>query len=287
MDNPAQSPKIAPVIEYGRRTPGKLSLWAIASPFVAVAAFLLACFMGLYLADSSFVLVCLVTTFCSLASVAFGVYSIKRVRHSRGRLVGSILAALAILFSLTTGLLCPGFANSLQISQHISNINYTNAHLREIVRACQAYADAHKNAFPAHLAVLLAERTVKPDQLLDRNAPIKLQPFPESRLAPGVDWRSLATDVEAHCDFTYVGADLKNPQDSDIIVLYTKPGRIHNHFDPTNDAVDGHGRLVAYSDSHAEFVLDASLPAAFAQSNAARARLGLPPVTLDGPALRP
>lgn len=281
------TPPLPPsVLAYGRPAGRKLSYWALAAPVVAAGAFMLEIFLGAelmgdypslaYLAYVSIVL-------CSLGSIIFSVQAIRRIRRSRGLLLGTTSAVLAICFSVCTGLLCPGFADSLGRSRHIAGTSVTKSQMFKIVQACQAYAEGHDEHFPPHLAVLLTAGSITPGQLLDRNAPVELKPFPTARLVAPADWRAIAADIEAHCDFTYVGADLTSTLDESLIALYTKPGRIHRHMKFPEETWDGQGRLVAYADGHTELVLDADLPAVLARGNAVRVKRGLRPVTLDGP----
>jgi hypothetical protein len=284
------TPPTPPIIEYGHAAPRrKLSLWAFAAPLVAVAAFVLTVWVGAVLIGANHLIMAyIMNPILALAAISFSIYAIVRVRRARGRLVGITAAALAIGFSVCSGLLCPGFAGSLDMSRQLSSTIFTESQMRAIVRACETYAMDHDGHFPPHLAVLLTTGAIKPAQLLDRNAPIPLAPLPAARLAGAPDWRALAAEVEAHCDFTYIGGDLASTSDSDLaesglIALYSKPGRIHKHMDATMERWDGQGRLVAFADGHSELILDRDLAAVFARSNAARARLKLPPVMLDGP----
>jgi len=93
------------------------------------------------------------------------------------------------------------------------------------------------------------------------------------------DWPLYAAAIDEKCDYRYVGNDLVRTRgfrafESRIVILYNK-------------ASYGGGRTVAFADHKQRFVKDADLPAVFADASAARAALGLPPITLDGPAPTP
>jgi hypothetical protein len=107
---------------------------------------------------------------------------------------------------------------------------------------------------------------------------VKLTPFPESQLLGNPDWHTIAAEVDAHSDLTYVGGDLGDIREREVIVLYTKPGSVHKTV--SNEK----GRLIALTDGHPELILDQDLPDIFNRSNAARAKHGLPPLVMDGSA---
>ena len=278
------TPPIDPILENGRPCGRQLSYRALAAPFIAVAALLLAGFVSFIPFVARHELLAYLTIVVSnLASIAFGVHAILRIRRSGGQLVGTFLAGFAICMSTCSGLLCPGTADGLLRSRHLAISAQTSAHMSKIINACQAYAARNGDHYPPHLAVLLTTGAIKPDQLLDGNATTELRPFPASRLVSPADWRTIAADVDAHCDFAYVGADSSNSASFDLIVLYTKAGCIHKHMN-VDEKWDGQGRLVGYADSHVDLVVDADLPAAFAATNEVRATKGLPPLPLDSAA---
>lgn len=257
--------------------------WVSAGPLVAGAILLIQIFLGAYLIKwNLLILAHLLTLFGSLSAIAFSIYVLIRARREGVLSLAIAPFVLSLLITLCSGVLCVGFGGSLDKSRHVANTARTEANMSQIIKACHNYAADNDDHFPPHLAVLLTARAITPDQLLDRNAPTPLTPFPASSLVPTSRWSTIAAEVDAHCDFTYIGADFTTSFDAPTIVLYTKPGRIHKHMN-SEETFDAQGRLVAFIDAHTELVLDADLPAAFAASNAARARLGLPPITLDGP----
>lgn len=133
------------------------------------------------------------------------------------------------------------------------------------------YADEHGGTFPPHLAVLLLRGDIEPKQLVDDDIACYRMP---AGLVPA-DWGKIAVDVDAHSLWNYCGADLKLPLTrlhQRIIVAYTKKIRRRPDI-----------RLIAFADNHVETIENADLAACFAESNAARKKLRLPPFSLDGP----
>lgn len=281
------SPSTPPILDYSNPPPQrrKICKWALFAPVVAVGIFVLTAYLGVVLLGMGHTKLSFgAITIGPLSSIMFSVYALRKIRQSGGLMIGKTIAILAICFSICTGLLCPGFAISLESSKHLAYTTATGARMMNIGKACRVYADDNNDHFPPHLAVLLTTHAITPKELIDLNAPITLTPFPESRLVPPSDWRSIAAEVETHSDFIYVGADLTNSDDTEIIVVYTKLGRIHKHMKFPEESWDGQGRLVGYADGHTELVLDSDLAGVFGKSNAARIKLGLPPIVMDGPA---
>jgi len=83
-------------------------------------------------------------------------------------------------------------------------------HFRKVIAGCQSYVAAHTDAegghFPPHLAALVAGGYLTPEDLID----------PSSWTRPAVvraglvesDWPKIAAEIDAHCDYVYLGADL-------------------------------------------------------------------------------
>ena len=141
--------------------------------------------------------------------------------------------------------------------------------LRAIAKSCILYSADNNDHFPPYLTLLLLEGAVSPKQLCDTN----LNPLPLPNPLPlEAYWPTLAADLERKSAYIYTAADLTNTMDPALIIAYTKPSPL----------IRGR-RIIAFADNHVDFIPDSALPAAFAASNAARAKLGLPPFTLDGP----
>jgi hypothetical protein len=143
------------------------------------------------------------------------------------------------------------------------------SNLNAITKACFVYASDNNDHFPPHLVILVLDGSVSPNYLSTRDvAPLSLPSPPP----PPSAWPTLAAVLDQHSAFIYTGADLTATMDAAVIIAYSKKSPLIPNC-----------RLLAFADAHTEFVPDADLPKAFAASNAARATLHLPPVTLDGP----
>lgn len=149
-----------------------------------------------------------------------------------------------------------------------------------MAKSSHIYALNHNGRYPPHLAAILLDGNFFARQLTDDDTvttPAAI-PYPPPLTD---DWHKYAADVDAHTIFVYTAADLADPAlaaggtsslDARIIMAYTK----------TLPQVPHH-RVVAFVDGTPRLIPDSALLAAFAASNAARAKLGLPPFTLDGP----
>lgn len=148
-----------------------------------------------------------------------------------------------------------------------------SAHLSGISKAALGFASEHNDRYPQHVAALLIDGSISTRMLILRS---HSTPYTPPATLPALeDWATIARDVDAHCDIVYIGGDLTltpSGPDPAIIVAYTK--RL---------PVFPRGRILAYQDGNRGYVENAHIPAKFAASNAARAKLGLPPVVLDGP----
>jgi prepilin-type processing-associated H-X9-DG protein len=181
-----------------------------------------------------------------------------------GIVTGSIGSALCVIFiPLYIAILLP----SLGRARELANRSYDAASLRQLGVAFTTYATDNAGAFPPSIAAA-AQYGADPKNFISKDGTTT----PPAFTTPVPDWHPLAADIEAHTDFIYTGADLHTPTDPAIILLYTK------------DVYMGHeGRNLLFTDGHVEYVRSINLPTLFGESNTARERLHLPPITLDGP----
>ena len=257
-------------------------MWLIAGPLAACAFVALQVFVGAFLISHDLlVLAHLFTLAGSLSAIVFSNYARVRAKCAGFQSPSIAPFVLSLMITLCSGVMCVGFGGSLNVSRQLANMNRAQANMTQIANACLKYAEDNDAHFPPHLAVLLCSHAIKPPDLLDPET--STPPFPTTDLVPPSDWRKITADVDAHCDFTYVGSDLTTDSDYAAIVLYNKPTAVHQHYNGIAENFDGPGRLLLFADRHSEFVRDADLPATFAASNAARAKLALPPLTLDVP----
>lgn len=96
--------------------------------------------------------------------------------------------------------------------------------------------------------------------------------------AKASDWPAYADAIDEASDYRYVGSDLedmrKNPSlAGQIVVLYDKHSRCG-------------GRMVGFADRSVRFVKNSDLGEVFVKASEARGKLGLPAITMDGPAPR-
>ena len=148
---------------------------------------------------------------------------------------------------------------------------YNAANARGICQASCVWAADHRDILPDHLGQLLAANYISRKQLLCKpftTAPVSLTP--ELLEKSKSDFAAFAQEVDAHCDFVYLGAGLTNQVASDLVLLYQKP---------TPDTADG--LIVGFQDGHSEFVTTAALPAIFKATNKMLAKAGKTPVDTD------
>jgi hypothetical protein len=194
----------------------------------------------------------------SLATIVLG----TRLRRPAIRPRGGWLAAIAVClvpFSClaTVPLLGPPL-ETLEFRVRHAN----QAHFSKLAKACESYGRAH-GSFPPHLAVLIAEGSILPEDLIDpfsRTAPAVLP----SPLAPA-DWPKIAPLIDAHSDYVYTGAGLPADTKPEVIVLYDKP------------VSERGGRLVQRV-IFQDFVEDADVAKVFADDAARRAAIHLPAI---------
>jgi len=184
---------------------------------------------------------------------------------SAGNLV--LWVVMIVLFVMAPGfmaLMLPPVARAREMANRTADMS----NIRQITLAAEMYS-TENGGFPPHLAAL-APMLPNPRILTSRvSGTAPLAAFPT-----GTPWSDFASDLDEHCDFVYVGADLGTAAKLDstrTILLYEK------------DVYHGQGRNVGFVDGHVQWITTADLAAAFDASNRQRATIGLPPVTLDGP----
>ncbi len=150
--------------------------------------------------------------------------------------------------------------------------------LKIVAGACVTYARSHLGRYPPNLAALLETGLIKPAYLSD---PTNVR---EPLVLPS-DWRTikpaiLIHAINANSDFRYVGQDLRLPAGavaggkmppafSRIIILYS------------NEQQASSAGELAFADGHIKYVQIGGMPQTLYASNAARKKLGLPPMTFS------
>jgi hypothetical protein len=174
------------------------------------------------------------------------------------------LLALGTLFVL---ILIPSFRPARELDGGPSHRIAMN--LNGITKACLVYASDNNDHFPPHPVILILDGSVSPSHFSTPGAKTLSLPNPPP---PPSAWPTLAADLDQHSIFIYTAADLTGTVDPEVILAYTKKSPLLPNY-----------RLVAFGDAHIENIPESQLPQLFAASNTARAKLGLPPFTLDGP----
>ncbi len=173
---------------------------------------------------------------------------------------GEQIAAAIVLISLILpiGMLYP---YRMDTRSYLSTQIVYNA--EAVAESAIAYARDHNHQFPPHPALLVLDKKINLKLRISSDAEYQ----PPDPTPPESAWATIAADLTLPAPGTL---------DPAIILAYSKS---HPH-------VPNH-RILAFADSTAQLIPDADLPNYFAASNAARAKLSLPPFTLDGPAPTP
>ncbi len=165
------------------------------------------------------------------------------------------------------------------LSHHVHPYQHVSIQLESLNHYLHKYTLEHDKAYPPHLAALILEDPAAV-RALEISAGEATQPYKLPAIPPS-NGQQLASDIDQKCIFVYTASDLVEPVpmeedrsllDSNIIFAYTKELKsIPNH------------RILLFPNRYPTLIPDADLPKYFAASNAARAKLNLPPFTLDGP----
>lgn len=214
--------------------------------------------------------------FVAFAALIAGYRAITPFRtHAPRQLVGVILVAIISIATPFLAVISSPRARELDGGPS----HRFGRNLNGIAKSCVLYAFDNSGHFPPDPTILVLDGSLSPKQFSTYDIPPLTLPNP---LPPASAWPTLAGTLDQHSAFIYTAADLVdtamasgNPTlslDPTIIIAYTKKTRLISN-----------GRMVAFADNHVDFIRDAELPAVFAASNATRAKLGLSPITLDGP----
>jgi hypothetical protein len=211
--------------------------------------------------------------FFLLTSIIIAIICLWLHKHStRQRVLVTSLSIATVLLSIFLYLFMFGGKYRRPYAQHFGTAN-------RLVEFSHTYAQNHNGRYPPHLAALVLDKPYLADRLIDNDTLTTPAAIPNPP-PPSVDWSKYAAEVDAHSIFVYSAADLADPTlaaggtsslDPCIIVMYTKKLPSVPRY-----------RLVTFVTGTHDLIPDSALPAAFAASNAARAKLGLPPFVLDG-----
>lgn len=214
--------------------------------------------------------------------VSSGIVFVLSLKAKQRRMRAVVLLLVNILPALALFFFMSHYAEWL--SQPIlDRREVAERRMDEIVTACHNYAERHADAegahYPPHLAALVAGGYLLPEELIDPASSTTPAKVPAGLVE--ADWPRIAADIDAHCDFVYLGADwvrdgaLNSRQSAQVswgfnnaslILGYSKA----RHF-RAGSLVAGYG-----------FVSDGAFSKLWAQANVAREELLLPPITLGG-----
>jgi hypothetical protein len=178
--------------------------------------------------------------------------------------VNVVLTPLFLVLSLMlAGVTLPALNRAREQSMRLTDA----ASVRQIMIAVTVYENENGGEFPPHLAAV-ADKLGDPRVLVSKRS----KTTPMGPIPAGKSWHDFAADVDAHCDFAYIGGGMNVRRVSDpvaTIVVFSKllPG------DP--------GRTVGFADGHTEWLQGARLEMALRQTNEYRRKMGLGEVTLD------
>jgi len=204
----------------------------------------------------------------ALPGIICGILALLAISRHKDSLSGSGLAIAGLITSTVGGLvvslvailfIVPAVLRAREMRE-IPNRTADAASLRAVDTACNMYAASHSNQMPHEL--FDAESYMHSPAILKS----KLSSVPAPASMP-----SSAADLNAICDWVYIGADLSKKYTGPIVLLYSK------------DMAPDHGRTVAFLNGNVQWVKESDLPRIFENSNRARSRAGLPPVDLDAP----
>ncbi len=194
-----------------------------------------------------------------LATIITGVRLRRPALSPRGNWLAVVAVCLALSSCMATLPLLGPARESIEYNFQYANLS----HFHKIYDACKTYA-SRSGAYPPHLAVLVADGSISPDDLLDpfsHTAPAILP----SPLAPA-DWPKIVSLIDAHSDYVYTGSGVPIDSGPEVIILYDKP-------------IPERGGRYILCDANNAFVQDADLAAFFATDAKARAANHLPHIS--------
>ncbi len=196
----------------------------------------------------------------SFGAMMMGVATLYRVRGQTGQLVVRMFAGII----LAAGLIGP-MAYSAQAVAWRSAAQKQEVDNVKLIAAA-AYEDAAKTGhYPASFADMLSRKLIKPEILKSPLGPIasihKLMPEVTEPNAPGK-----AAEVNDASDYEYWGKDLPKDAPAEIIVVTGK------------DVIWGSALNIGFADGSQRFVSQEDIEGVRRASDAARAKIGLPPI---------
>ena len=189
-------------------------------------------------------------------------------------------ARLACALAMLTGLAGPMVYAHQTLQWRLATEGRELQNVRAIAVAADKYAAAHDGRYPADIGVLLEQKYLTPQTLLSPFAATPTLTDDVAALHAKMKEADVLSAINAHCDYTYVGADLQRPATGalppKIIVVYAREPVMRTNL------------ALAFADGSGEFITLDQAESVLKASNAARATLGLPPLQQpDSVARRP
>jgi len=117
---------------------------------------------------------------------------------------------------------------SLGKSRELANRAQDAANLTGIAKSCVIYSVDQGDKMPEHLAQLVAANMISPKSLVTKwsgTTPLAITEEQQKKMDADKEngWKVIAKDLEAHCDYVYLGKGTKNTTDSSQVLIYDKP----------------------------------------------------------------
>ena len=160
---------------------------------------------------------------------------------------------------------------SLGKARELANRSYDAANLRGLAQSCVVWSNENADKMPDHVGVLYLNDQISTKQLVSKSSgTTPLVVTPEMREKAKTDFAGFAKEIDAHCDYVYLGKGTTNTTDSSVVLAYDKIGPYSRE-----------GINLAFMDVHTEFTQWKDLPEAFKATNEYRKKIGVPEVDVD------
>ncbi len=163
---------------------------------------------------------------------------------------------------------------SLGRARELANRTADAANITGMCKACVVYSQDHGDQMPVSLAELVADGSISPKSLVAKwsgTPPLTISEEESKRMAAAGEngWKVIEREVDAHCDYVYLGKGTKNSTDASQVLMYDKPMRGRRE-----------GLNVGFYDCHVEWIRP-GFSDLFRATNEMRRAAGLKEVTFD------
>jgi prepilin-type processing-associated H-X9-DG protein len=169
--------------------------------------------------------------------------------------------------SMSVAILLP----SLSKARELANRSYDAANERGIIQSAIIWSMDNGDQLPDHVGRLLLNNQISPKMLVSKRrgtAPLELTPAMLEKAKS--DFDAFAKEVDAHCDYVYLGKGGKNTSDASQVLIYEKPGP---------HATDGIN--IGFADGHVDFTRWANVAETFRATNEYLKKNKLPEVDVE------